>query len=62
MIKIKGLLEFLFIGRSIIFVFLMVGNLEKKDYRLLMDCLYFVENCECFLKFGEVCKFIKMCV
>lgn len=60
-IKTKGPLELLSTGRSTTFVPSTAGNLEKKDYRPLTDCPYFVENRECFPKPGEVRKLTKTC-
>jgi len=53
-IKTKGPMELLSTGKSTTFVPSMAANLEKKDYRPLTDCPYFVENRECFPKPGEV--------
>lgn len=55
-IKTKGPRELLSTGRSTTFVPAMAANLEKKGYRTLTDCPFFVENRECFPKPGEVRK------
>ena len=55
-IKTKGPLELLSTKRSTAFVPSTAANLDKKDYRPLTDCPYFVENRECFPKPGEVRK------
>lgn len=60
-IKTKGPLELLSTGRSTTFVPSTAANVEKKDYRPLTDCPFFVENRECFPKPGEVRKLTKTC-
>ncbi|KAL9957262.1 hypothetical protein ACROYT_G038876 [Oculina patagonica] len=55
-IKTKGPRELLSTGRSTTFVPVTAVNSEKKDYRPLTDCPFFVENRQCFPKPGE-CSF-----
>lgn len=41
--KMKGFWELLVIGKSIVFVF-VVEFIEKRDYRGLIDCVFYMER------------------
>ncbi|KAJ7340352.1 hypothetical protein OS493_003095 [Desmophyllum pertusum] len=56
-IKTKGPLELLATGKTTTFMPATGADSDKKDYRALTDCVFFVENRECFPKTGEHCPF-----